>query len=54
MNVGQFRETTDTYVAGNIVQITPQIAGTVIAVNVNNTDHVQTGQVLVQLDDTDT
>jgi membrane fusion protein (multidrug efflux system) len=55
MNVGQFRETTDNaYVAGNIVQITPQIAGTVIAVNVNNTDHVQAGQVLVQLDDTDT
>lgn len=52
--IGQWRADTDNaYVAGNIVQVTPQTAGTVVAVNVNNTDRVQQGQLLVQLDETD-
>lgn len=52
--IAQYRaETDNAYVAGNIVQVTPQTTGTVVAVQVNNTDHVTKGQVLVQLDDTD-
>lgn len=47
-------ETTDNaYVQGNVVQITPQVAGTVVAINANDNDHVQAGQWLVRLDPTD-
>lgn len=45
--------TDDAYVAGNLVRVTPRIAGTVTEVRVDNTDHVRRGQVLVRLDDTD-
>jgi len=31
---------------GNVVQITPQIAGTVLAINADDTDYVQAGQAL--------
>ena len=52
--IAQYRADTDNaYVSGNIVQVTPQTSGTVVAVKVNNTDRVQKGQVLVQLDETD-
>jgi membrane fusion protein, multidrug efflux system len=40
-------------VGGNIVQITPQIAGTVIAIGADDTQLVATGQTLVQLDPAD-
>ncbi|MDO5068846.1 MAG: efflux RND transporter periplasmic adaptor subunit [Neisseria zoodegmatis] len=46
-------ETDDAYVAGHLVQITPQIAGTVRRVMVDDTDIVKKGDVLVVLDDTD-
>ncbi len=46
-------KTDDAYVAGNQVVITSQIAGTVTAVGVTNTTHVEAGQVLLQLDPTD-
>ena len=47
-------ETTDNaYVAGNVVQITPQVSGTVLAIGADDTDFVRAGQVLVQLDATD-
>ncbi len=42
----------DAYVAANIVQITPQVAGTVVAISVNETDFVHAGDVLVRLDGT--
>ena len=42
----------DAYVAANIVQITPQVAGTVVAITVNETDFVKAGEVLVRLDST--
>lgn len=42
----------DAYVAANIVQITPQVAGTVVAISVNETDFVKAGEVLVRLDST--
>ena len=51
--VGQYRAITDdAYVAGNVVQITPQVEGTVIAIHADETDAVRQGQVMVQLDDT--
>jgi len=50
----RFYESTDNaYVNGNVVQITPQIAGTVLEVNADDTQQVKAGQVLVQLDPSD-
>ena len=52
--VWRFEEyTDDAYVNGNMVQITPQVAGIVTSVNVDNTDFVEEGQVLIELDKTD-
>jgi membrane fusion protein (multidrug efflux system) len=52
--IGQFQEyTDDAYVEGNLVQLTPRVTGTVIAINADNTDLVKQGQTLVVLDDTD-
>jgi membrane fusion protein (multidrug efflux system) len=52
--VGQWYESTDdAYVGGNVVQITPQVAGTVVAVAADDTDRVKEGQVLVRLDAAD-
>jgi membrane fusion protein, multidrug efflux system len=45
--------TDNAYVAGNVLQITPQVGGTVIAVNTDETDFVRAGQVLVKLDPAD-
>ncbi len=45
--------TDDAYVAGNVVGVTPRIAGTVVAVLADTTDNVQAGQMLVRLDDAD-
>ncbi|WP_194847965.1 HlyD family efflux transporter periplasmic adaptor subunit [Candidatus Neptunochlamydia vexilliferae] len=45
--------TDDAYVGGNMVEITPQVAGIVTAINVDNTDYVEEGQVLIRLDRTD-
>ncbi|WP_193098405.1 HlyD family efflux transporter periplasmic adaptor subunit [Burkholderia sp. Z1] len=46
-------ETDDAYVNGNVVQITPQVSGTVIAVNADNTQIVKAGEPLVQIDPAD-
>ncbi|KAB2897090.1 MAG: HlyD family efflux transporter periplasmic adaptor subunit [Burkholderiaceae bacterium] len=47
-------ETTDNaYVAGNVVQITPQVGGTVVAIEADDTDFVRAGQPLVKLDAAD-
>jgi membrane fusion protein (multidrug efflux system) len=52
--VGSKQESTDNaYVDGNVVQITPQVAGTIVAIGADNTDAVKAGQVLVQLDSAD-
>lgn len=52
--VSSHYETTDNaYVQGNIIQITPQISGTVQAIMVDDTDFVKAGQVLVKLDAAD-
>ncbi|MDO4249126.1 MAG: HlyD family efflux transporter periplasmic adaptor subunit [Neisseria sp.] len=52
--VWQHEQTTDdAYVAGHLVQITPQIGGTVRKVSVEDTEIVDKGHVLVALDDSD-
>jgi len=52
--VARFSESTDdAYVNGNVVQITPQVTGTVIAVKADDTQTVRTGEPLVQLDPAD-
>jgi membrane fusion protein (multidrug efflux system) len=52
--VASHYETTDNaYVQGNVIQITPQISGTVQAVLAEDTDFVKAGQNLVQLDPAD-
>ncbi len=48
-----FEETDDAYVASDLVQITSEVAGSVTAVYVDDTQHVERGQLLVQLDDAD-
>ena len=51
---GRWHETTDdAYVGGNLVQITPQVAGTVLAIHADDTDYVKGGQTLVSLDKAD-
>ena len=42
--------TDDAYVNGNLVLLSPQISGTVVAINTDETQYVKRGQVLVQLD----
>jgi len=46
--------TDDAYVDGNLVRLTPQVAGTVVAINTDETQFVHRGQVVVQLDPRDT
>ena len=48
-----YESTDNAYVQGNVIQITPQISGTVLAVLVDDTDFVKSGQALVQLDPAD-
>jgi membrane fusion protein (multidrug efflux system) len=50
----RYRQTTDdAYVSGNIVQITPQISGTVVGIGVDDTEYVPSGTPLVRLDPSD-
>jgi membrane fusion protein, multidrug efflux system len=48
-----FETTDDAYVAGNVVQVTPQVGGTVLAINADDTELVQAGKPLVELDRAD-
>ena len=51
---GRWHEgTDDAYVNGNVVQITPQITGTVVSIGADDGDLVQKGQVLVKFDPSD-
>src|SRR5437773_12405218 len=47
------QSTDDAYVNGNVVQITPQISGTVVAIGADDTQFVSAGRTLVQLDQAD-
>ncbi len=49
-----FEETDDAYVGGNVVQISAQVGGTVVAVKADDTQVVKAGQPLVALDAADT
>ena len=50
----RYHQTTDdAYVSGNVVQITPQISGTVVAIGADDTQFVKAGQTLVRLDEAD-
>ncbi|KAB0635537.1 hemolysin D [Burkholderia stagnalis] len=52
--VARFHESTDdAYVNGNVVQITPQVVGTVVAVKADDTQTVKAGDPLVVLDPAD-
>jgi membrane fusion protein (multidrug efflux system) len=54
VQVLRYHQTTDdAYVGGNVVQITPQISGTVVAIGADDTQFVKAGQTLVRLDQAD-
>ena len=48
-----YESTDNAYVQGNVIQITPQIGGTVMAILADDTDYVKAGQPLVRLDPAD-
>ncbi len=48
-----YESTDDAYVAGNVVQVTPQIGGTVVAIHADDTELVQAGKPLIELDQSD-
>lgn len=51
---GRHHQTTDNaYVAGNVIQITPQVGGTVVSILADDTDTVAAGQPLIRLDAAD-
>lgn len=51
---GKYHISTDNaYVAGNVIQITPQVSGTVISIQADETDFVKAGELLVKIDPTD-
>jgi membrane fusion protein (multidrug efflux system) len=53
-NVLRYTQSTDdAYVNGNVVQITPQISGTVVSIGADDTQFVKAGQPLVRLDQAD-
>ncbi|MDI1351274.1 MAG: efflux RND transporter periplasmic adaptor subunit [bacterium] len=48
-----YEETDNAYVAGNVVAVTSQVGGNIIAIKVDDTDFVKAGTPLVMLDPTD-
>ena len=52
--IKDFEETEDAYVSGNQVMVSAQVAGNIAKINVDNMDPVQAGDVLLELDDTNT
>ncbi|MGH8211877.1 MAG: biotin/lipoyl-binding protein, partial [Rhodanobacteraceae bacterium] len=49
--IGRWYESTDdAYVNGNVVQITPQVPGTVVSIGADDNDFVREGQALLKLD----
>ena len=48
-----YEDTDNAYVQGNVIQITPQMGGTVMAIMADDTDFVKAGQPLVKLDPAD-
>ncbi|BDB24640.1 multidrug resistance protein A [Cupriavidus sp. TA19] len=54
MYARHFESTDDAYVAGNVVQVTPLVGGTVVSIAADDTQLVTAGQPLIQLDRADT
>jgi len=48
-----FESTDDAYVAGNVVQVTPQVSGTVVTIYADDTERVEMGKPLIELDPAD-
>src|SRR6202035_1599815 len=48
-----FESTDDAYVDGDVVQVTSEVPGTVLALNVDDTQTVRAGQSLLSLDPAD-
>ncbi|HVW68288.1 MAG TPA: HlyD family efflux transporter periplasmic adaptor subunit [Steroidobacteraceae bacterium] len=48
-----YETTDDAYVAGDLVNVSSQVSGTVVAIDADETDFVRQGQELIKLDDTD-
>jgi len=48
-----YQSTDDAYVAGDLVNVTPQVSGTVVSIAADETDLVKAGQELIKLDPTD-
>ncbi len=51
--LSHYEQTEDAYAAGNVVQVTPQIAGTVTSIASDDTEFVQAGQTLIKFDQSD-
>ncbi len=51
--LSHYESTDNAYVQGDMIQITPQIGGTVMAIMADDTDFVKAGQPLVRLDPAD-
>jgi membrane fusion protein (multidrug efflux system) len=51
--LSHYEDTDNAYVQGNVIQITPQVGGTVTAIMADETDRVEAGQPLVKLDAAD-
>lgn len=51
--LNHFETTDNAYVQANVVQITPQVGGTVLSIAADDTDFVKAGQPLVRLDPAD-
>jgi membrane fusion protein (multidrug efflux system) len=52
-NLRHYESTDDAYVAGDVLQVTSAVAGTIVAVRVDDTQTVQRGDELVTLDASD-
>ena len=52
--LSHYESTDNAYVQGNMVQITPQVGGTVTAIYADETDRVQSGQPIIKFDPADT
>ena len=48
-----YESTDDAYVAGDLVNVMPQVSGTVVSIDADETDLVRAGQQLIKLDATD-
>lgn len=53
LHARHFEDTDDAYVASDVVQITSEVAGAVTAIHADDTQYVERGQVLVELDPSD-